>query len=87
MKQIGPRNWRGPLFFQVRFRIFLSARLQCYARESVETESAGCCRGEVDDAAAHERSPIIDPHHDTASVTVIRDAYARAEWQRAVRGR
>src|SRR5262249_53179582 len=76
-----------PFCFQVRFRIFLSARLQCHARESAETESTGCCRGEVDDAAAYERSPIIDSHHDTAAVAVVRHAHARAEWQRAVRSR
>src|SRR5262249_14919239 len=66
---------------------FLSARLQCHACESVETESTGCCRGEVDDAAAYERSPIIDPHHDAAAVAVVRHAHACAEGQRPVRSR
>src|SRR5215467_9292527 len=68
-------------------RIFLSARLQSYACESVEAESTGCRRGEIDNTAAYERSPIIDPHHDAAAVAFVRHAHACAERKRTVRSR
>ena len=67
-------------------RIFLSARLQSYACESVESESTGCCRGEIDNTAAYERSPIIDPHHDGLPGLDGCHLHPRAERQAAVRG-
>ena len=50
-----------------------------------EAERPGAGRREVDDAAADERSPIVDAHHYRAPVALIGDPHQRAERQRAVR--
>ena len=46
-----------------------------------------CCWRKVDDAATHKRATIIDPHDDAPAVAFIRNAYARAKRERAVRSR
>jgi hypothetical protein len=37
---------------------------------------------QINDAPAHERTSIIDPHHHGATVDVICDRNVGAEWQR-----
>ena len=40
---------------------------------------------EIDDAAAHERPAVVDPHGDAASVALVGHLHIRSEWQRAMR--
>src|SRR5215471_8993013 len=57
---------------------------QRHARQSAESESTRRCRAQVDDAAPHERSTIIDPHGHAAAVAFICYAHAGAKRQRAM---
>src|SRR5262245_50373452 len=59
--------------------------LQRHSRQSAKSESTRRCRGQVDDAAPHERSTIIDPHGHAAAVAFICHAHASAKRQRAMR--
>src|SRR5262245_1033021 len=72
---------RGPFFL---IAITKSTRLQRDVRQSAETQSTRGSRRQVDDAAAHERSPIIDPHDNAAAISLVGDAHPRSKWKRAV---
>src|SRR5262249_47623089 len=61
------------------------AGLQRHSRQSAKSKSTRRCRGQVDDAAPHERSTIIDPHGHAAAVAFICYAHAGAKRQRAMR--
>ena len=73
---------RGPLFFLIATT--KSTRLQRDARQSAENQHTRGSRGQVDDAAAHERSPIIDPHDNAAAIAFVGDAHPRAKRKRAM---
>ena len=53
--------------------------LQRHARQSAKSESMRRCGGEVDYAAPHERSTIIDPHGHAAAIAFICHAHAGAK--------
>jgi hypothetical protein len=82
----GPRNIARPsVFFSLQFT--KSTRLQRDVRQSAETQRTRGGRRQVYDAAAHERSPIIDPHDNAATIALVSDTHPRSKWERAVGGR
>src|SRR5262249_25139801 len=52
-----------------------------------DAEGIGGRRREVDAAALHVRTAIVDAHHDRIAGLHVGDADVGAEWQAAVRGR
>src|SRR5262249_15443651 len=53
--------------------------------QTAEAERARRRRREIDDAAAHERSAVVDPHGYAFSVALVGYLNLRPEWKRAMR--
>jgi len=60
--------------------------IQPDAREPAHAQYAGCSPGQIDDAPGDERSAVVDHDLDRASAAHVRDAHARTEGKRPVRG-
>ncbi len=59
---------------------------ETHGREAAEPERVHRGRRHVDNSSSDERSPIIDPHYDTAVISLVGDTYFAAERQRPMRG-
>ncbi len=53
----------------------------------LEAQEVGCLLRQIDDAAAHEGTAIVDAHDDGAAVVEIGDAHIDRHRQRGMRGR
>ncbi len=64
-----------------------SDRLDLNRRGAGEAERMRAGRRQIDNATAHERAAIINPHDHATPIAAIDYAHARAEGQRAMRRR
>lgn len=52
-----------------------------YGRQTREAQCVRCCRRDVDDPAAHERSTIVDSDDDRPASVLMGDAHQCSKWQ------
>ena len=58
-----------------------------YDRSETGKSDSACCRGrQVNHAAAHKRSPVLNSNHDTATIFLVGDTHSRAERERTMSG-